>query len=173
MHDNIHRFCKHSLPSRENDDAPGSIRRSRHFAEVASNLGRVLVNRSDDFQRRLLPHQASDRRADGANAKLHHTNLLHSFPLKSRRANTLKFCVSDCNRIRGSVLSRFPGRVYQELSSHRDGCHCFWFPNLYNAVTQWRSPAALSLVPTRSSPLSARVEWEKCTARRIRGWVAT
>jgi hypothetical protein len=33
--------------------------------------------------------------------------------------------------------------VNQELSSHRNGCHCFWFPNLYNAVTQWRFPAEL------------------------------
>jgi hypothetical protein len=65
-----------------NDDAPGRIRRSDNFAEVAADLGGIGINGANNFNGLLFPHQFCDGGADGTDTILDGANFLFHIVLR-------------------------------------------------------------------------------------------
>ena len=82
-------FAQHCCGVIGDRHAPRRIGRAHHVAQVASRFGRIGIDRADDFDGFLFPHQPDNRGSDGTDAVLHRANFLSSrwAPLRLPRAS--------------------------------------------------------------------------------------
>ena len=76
MDHDIDRILEHGGRAGRDDNPPGGIGRPDHFAEVSSGLRGIFVNRTNDFNRSLLPDKAQDRSANRPDSELSDANFL-------------------------------------------------------------------------------------------------
>src|SRR5437879_6548595 len=110
MHDDVSRLRQHLGGICRNFYSPRRMRGAYDLAQIAPGLGRVGVDRADDFHRLLFAQQAHDGGADRSDAVLDGANLfshdeLHGCPegigtrTGSMRANTIKETTTSFNQI--------------------------------------------------------------------------
>ena len=69
-------FFEHFRGIGDNRNAPRRVGSAHDVAEIAARFFRIGIDRTDDFDGLLLPHQPDNRRSDGADAVLHRSNFL-------------------------------------------------------------------------------------------------
>ena len=86
MDHHVRRFAEHGRGVTRDRHAPRRVGSVHHVAQVAPRLGRIGIDRADNFDRIFFPHQPHDGRADGADAVLHRSNFLFqsSAPIQIR-----------------------------------------------------------------------------------------
>ena len=80
MYDHVSGFVQ-QLRFGGNGDAPRRVRSAHNLAKIAAGFGGIDIDRADQLESLLFPHETHEGCADGTNAILNDTNLFLQFDL--------------------------------------------------------------------------------------------